>query len=649
MSKLNKEGISIIIPCYNVEKYIEKCLTNIKKQLVNFDYEIILVDDCSTDNTKKIIKKLLGERNILYFENEKNSGAGFSRNFAVKKAKYDYVSFIDADDYVDDNFYDEMMSKMKKDKADVVACDIKMIYDDSSLDRLYCCCNYVPSKYNLINNGLAASPCNKIFKKEYLIKYPFAEGIMNEDIPCVLSIIANCKKVTYTDKTKYYYVQHSSSVQNSPLSDKKLDIFKAIDLFEERIRGNKEYNDFMEAIIFNQIVCFLLYVPIKEKNVFVRGKFLKKFNKYASKYQIRKNKFYYGLVNSKNLKTRLYYKVTNRLICNGFGYTASFVMCIYDLYRVLKNKFKKSVIKSNITMQDLIDACKKNQRVSSLKTISVVIPNYNYEKFLYQRVYSILSQKYRINELIILDDCSTDNSREVIDDIIDNLKEYMDISKVYNKTNSGAVFKQWKKAIELSKSDYFWIAEADDYCDKNMLSSLMKLMEKDNEITIGYVDTSYIDTIGNRILKTIKPEIDIMKTGHWDKNFIHDGKEEIKEYAFLNCTIANVSSVVFKKDDYSDVFAELVNYKQVGDYLFYLNVMERGKIAFVNKPLNYYRVHGNNVTSQTKKELHFQELKRVHKLLDEKYHFTKKQKSELKKRYEFLERVWGLDNTKNKK
>ena len=643
----NKKGISVIIPCYNVENYIKKCLDNLENKLQNFDYEIILVDDCSTDNTKEIIKSIIKSKKIIFLENEENHGAGYSRNLALQKAKYDYISFIDADDFIDDNFYDEMMKQIKKEKADVVACDIKMVYEDSSLDFLHCCCDFVPSKYNLINTGLAASPCNKIIKKEYLLKYPFAEGIMNEDVPCILSIIANCEKVTYTSKTKYNYVQHLSSVQNSPLSDKRLDIFKAIDLFEQRIKGNKEYNDFMESVVFLQIICFLLYVHIKEKNVLVRGKFLKKFNKLASKYNIRKNRFYYNFVNSKNLKTRIYYKITNKLICNGFGYSASLFMCTYDFFKWIKNKkrgLKKSVIKNNITIDMLIKVCVKNQKINSTKTVSVVIPNYNYARFLYQRVYSILKQNYKINELIILDDCSKDSSIEVIDSIVNNLKKYMKITKVYNKTNSGSVFKQWKKALELSSSDYLWIAEADDYCDKKMLSSIMKLIEQDSEITLGYVDTAYIEVNGAKILKTIKPEIDIMKTGHWNSNFINDGKDEIKSYAFLNCTIANVSSVIFKKEDYSDIFKELVNYKQVGDYLFYLSVMERGKVAFVNKPLNYYRVHGDNVTSTTKKQLHFEELQRVHKILDSKYHFNKKQKYELQKRYKFLIRVWNLND-----
>ena len=107
----NKKGISVIIPCYNVENYIKKCLDNLENKLQNFDYEIILVDDCSTDNTKEIIKSIIKSKKIIFLENEENHGAGYSRNLALQKAKYDYISFIDADYFIDDNFYDEMMEQ----------------------------------------------------------------------------------------------------------------------------------------------------------------------------------------------------------------------------------------------------------------------------------------------------------------------------------------------------------------------------------------------------------------------------------------------------------------------------------------------------------------------------------------------------------
>ena len=640
---MKKRELSIIIPCYNVENYINNCLISIKPQLESLTSEIILIDDYSKDNTKKVIKDFIKNNNdmdIKLIENKENIGAGASRNRAIKECKYNIVSFIDSDDYLDDNYYEELFKEMESSHADLVACDIMMVDEKTGDKTLAKACNFVPSKYNLIDTGLGASPCNKLFKKEYLLKYPFAEGIMNEDIAAVLSIIANCKKVSYTDKTKYYYVQHSSSVQNSELSEKKLDIIKSVEIFEERIKGNKEEDDFVRAVVYNQLICFLLFVPAKEKSFIKRAKFISQYGKLSQSQNLRQNFKYWQFLAGNNKRSQLFYKTYMKCACNGWGFLASFLLVFLRLKQKLKER--KRVIKANIDLDMVVKACVKNQKLKSRKTISVSIPNYNYARFLYQRLYSILSQKYKINELIILDDCSSDNSRAMIDEIEEKLSPYIKIQKIYNKKNSGSTFKQWKKSLEIMTSDYLWIAEADDYCKRNMVPSLMKYIEKDSEIQLAYVDTAFINTYGDIIMPTIKPEIDIMQTGHWDSDFINDGKEEIENYAFLNCTIANVSSVIFKRDDYTDIFNELVNYKQVGDYLFYLYVMEKGKIAFVNKPLNFYRVHGNNVTSKTKKQLHFDELKKVHGLLDKKYKFNKFQKKELAKRYKFLERVWEL-------
>ena len=127
-------------------------------------------------------------------------------------------------------------------------------------------------------------------------------------------------------------------------------------------------------------------------------------------------------------------------------------------------------------------------------------------QFLYQRIYSILYQKEKISELIILDDCSSDNSRELIDEIVEKTKDYINIKKVYNEENSGTAFKQWEKGFKEATGDYVWVAEADDYSDRNFLKNVLKPLKKDEDIVISYCDTAFIDKTGNIILKSIKNE-----------------------------------------------------------------------------------------------------------------------------------------------
>lgn len=645
--KKNNKGLSIIIPCYNVENYIINCLDSLSKQLVGFDYEIILVNDFSTDNTSKIIKKYISNSklNIAFLENEKNCGAGYSRNLAISKAKYDYISFIDADDYVDDNFYEELFNKIIDDDGDVVLCDINLIYEDGSPDYLFITCDGIVNKFNVINNGLAASPCNKIIKKQLLLEYPFAEGIMNEDIASILSILANCKKILYSSKTKYNYIQHSSSMQNKKFSIKRFDVFKAVDIFKERIKENKDYSKLVSAVAYQQLFLFFLYVMPKEKNIFKRRKYLKMFTIKAKEYDLLNNEYCINHLVLNGRKVKFYYSILLKLMNKHLFFTASLFVSIFNVYHNVKHSslFNKSVIKKDIAMDDIVTVAKRQFKMKKAKkSISVVVPNYNYENFLLQRIYSILNQNYKIGELIILDDCSKDNSRELIDNICKEISSYIDIKKVYNETNSGTAFKQWEKGFSYAKCDYVWIAEADDYCDKKLLTNIMNPIENDSDIVISYVDTAFIDKDGFITLKTIKPEIDIQKSGHWDNNFINDGKEEIKKYAFLNCTIANVSSCVFKNNNYGCYFKESGEYRQAGDWLFYVNVMKNGKISFINKPLNYYRVHGNNVTSLTKKEKHLGEIKLIHDRIKKEFSLNTTHEKKMKERIEFLEKVWNL-------
>ena len=100
---------------------------------------------------------------------------------------------------------------------------------------------------------------------------------------------------------------------------------------------------------------------------------------------------------------------------------------------------------------------------------------------------------------------------------------------------------------------------------------------------------------------------------------------------------------MIKKDNYQEFFKESSKYKQAGDWLFYANVMDLGNIAYTNKTLNYYRIHGNNVSSVTKKEAHIEEIKQIHEFFEKKFGLNKKQKKEIEKRYKVLKEAWNLE------
>ena len=436
-------------------------------------------------------------------------------------------------------------------------------------------------------------------------------------------------------------MQRGGSIQNSGFSDKRFDIFYGVKTTLERIKDNKDYESLKDAIVFNQLIVLLLYVIPKEKNWHRRKEILKKYNELVNEYQIRQNHIFWTFLQNCGKKHRMYYKMLFKSNCEGNYFMSNTLISLYDLLsKVLK---PKKVISDIINMEDLVALAKEQSKFpdEDIK-ISVIVPNYNYAKFMYQRIYSILRQNYKLYELIILDDCSKDNSKEVIDDICNNLKDYINIKSVYNTTNSGSAFKQWKKGMKLATGDYVWIAEADDYCEAKLLRTLVKPIKKDKNIMISYSDTAFIDTFGNIILKSIKPEIDIQKSGHWDKSYINNGLDEIKNYSYLNCTIANVSSAIIKNGNYEEYLTMSGEYKQAGDWLFYVNLISNGDIAYSNKILNYYRVHGNNVSSTMNHQKHIDEINKIHKYYVETFDLTDKEIKMMKERIDFLKKAWKL-------
>ena len=634
---MEKEKISVIVSVYNTEKYVKKCIDSILNQTYE-NIELVLVEDKSTDKSLDVLKEYKNNSKVILIENKENKGLSYSRNIGLKKSTGKYIGYIDSDDYIESDYYEKLMNAIQKEQAEIAVCDMKLYYEKTKTFQITRGCDG-KEKIDFINNGLAASACNKLFKREIMEQYPFAEGKVNEDIAVVIPALVKAKKVVYVPDVYYYYVQRENSIQNSHFSEKRFDIFIGVESTLNRIKNEKNYELYKDAIVFNQLIALFLYVLPKVENSQERKKYLKKFGELSKKYNIRQNRYYWHFLSTMNKKSKMYYKLLFKFECTGHYTLANDLISFLNFFQ--KNIKKKIIPK--ITEEKIIKEAKKNSQKKEMDfKISVVIPNYNYERYLEERLYSVLNQEIKISEILLLDDCSTDNSREKIDHLVEILKEYINIKKVYNQKNSGSAFKQWEKGFEMATGDYVWIAEADDFCDKKMLKTLVKLLMKDSNIRISYCDTAFIDGVGKLILPSIKSEIDIMKTGHWDHDFIADGKEEIKKYAFLNCTIANVSSALIKKDNYHEYFKLSGKFKQAGDWLFYVNVMQNGKIAYSSKTLNYYRVHGNNVSSVTKKDAHLKEIKKIHAYFDEQFKLTKFQKKEIQKRYAFLEKVWNL-------
>ena len=636
---MNKK-ISVIVAVYNTEKYLDRCIESLLNQTYK-NMELVIVEDCSTDSSRKLLKKYKENKNIKVFYNRENRGLSYSRNYGLKKSTGDFIGYIDSDDYVEPDYYEKLMSSIKDNKSDIAICDIKLVDEQTNkIQRCKCYANDF-DVYSVVNNGFAASACNKLFKRKNIEKYPFAEGKVNEDIAVVIPTVIQAKKISYAD-TCYFYVQRGGSIQNSKFSDKRFDIFDGVKTTLERIKNEQDYEFYKNAIVYNQLILLLMFAIPKERNFIKRYKFLKKFNELSKDYKITKNTNYLEYLENSKRINQIYYKNLVSLNEKKIILLDNVWISFYKTLRFLKHKKNKKLI-PKIDIQCIEKAAKKQKKLAEQGIkISVVVPNYNYSNYLYQRVYSILNQNYKIHELIILDDASKDNSLFYIKQIEQKISGFVNVKVVVNDINSRNAFSQWQKGINLATGDYVWVAEADDYAKKNFLNEVVSPLKKNNNIVISYADTGFIDSNGYITKNSLVDQIDILKTNHWNASYVNKGISEINCYSYLNCTIPNVSGTIIKKGNYDEIFESAKKFHQSGDWFTYLNILNLGDISFINKTLNYYRVHGNNISQTFDKKAHILEIQRIYKFVKEKYGIDDEQQIQMYNRIKFLCKVWSV-------
>lgn len=222
--------------------------------------------------------------------------------------------------------------------------------------------------------------------------------------------------------------------------------------------------------------------------------------------------------------------------------------------------------------------------------ISVIVPNYNHAKFLKQRLDTVFDQTFSSFEVIILDDCSIDDSLEVIESYRKK-KELIEVVK--NDSNGGTSVRQWQKGFKKAKGEWIWIAESDDYSDLSFLESMMNFSNKNPECGILYCQTLDVDVNGNRIQSRIEYTKNF-NPNNWENSFTSSSEEFLKQFMKVKNVIPNASAVIFKKEliDFKNDFdSEFLSMKYAGDWLFWSRLIRRTKIGFNSIELNFFREH----------------------------------------------------------
>lgn len=253
-----------------------------------------------------------------------------------------------------------------------------------------------------------------------------------------------------------------------------------------------------------------------------------------------------------------------------------------------------------------------------LPRITAIIPNYNYAAFLPARIKSIADQSYPIYELLILDDCSQDNSAEVAEKMI---REYSGcfpggMRYIPNTRNAG-VFRQWYKGVSLAQGELIWIAEADDMCLNNMQSQLVHAFT-DPKVQIAYAQSALMDKDDNIYSKNMLLHTNSVSQIKWLNNYLWDGNTEIETALAIKNTIPNASATLIRKTAFARIPEDLFSYKVVGDWFAYLHIVQDGKVAYCAKPLNLYRRHPDSVVAKNPERL-LAELKKLNEYIVSKF------------------------------
>ena len=251
--------VSIIIPVYNVEKYIKKCLDSLVNQTLE-DIEIIVVNDGSPDNSQKIIDKYVKKYpdKVKSYIKE-NGGQGSARNYGVKCATGEYIGFVDSDDYVDKNMYKIMYEKAKETESDIVCCNHYEVRNEE-LKELGCF-NSFDTK-NIVKNYILGFPCpwNKIIRRSLITKknWKFPEKIWYEDLAALPLFALYTNKITSIEKPLYYYLIRSGSTMNQTSYNKKFeDIFVAMEYLYKKINESASIIKYKDEFEFLFIMNYL--------------------------------------------------------------------------------------------------------------------------------------------------------------------------------------------------------------------------------------------------------------------------------------------------------------------------------------------------------------------------------------------------------
>ena len=228
-------------------------------------------------------------------------------------------------------------------------------------------------------------------------------------------------------------------------------------------------------------------------------------------------------------------------------------------------------------------------------TVTAIVPNYNHARYLPQRIESILNQTYPLIDIVILDDCSTDNSREVIDAYVQKYPGR--VKSIFATTNSGNVFRQWQNGHSQASGDIVWICESDDFCEPTFVERAIRAF-RDPSVMLSFGSVQYANTAG-AFVEGLDDYREECEPGIWDRAIVRPASEWFCNGFGVKNAIPNVGGSLWRRFPISEtVWVEASKFKIMGDWFLYSEIAGGGQIAYEPTAVSYFRIHSNNTSGK---------------------------------------------------
>ncbi len=449
-----KPLVTVVVPVYNAQKYLSHCLDSIIAQ--NFEsMEIILVNDGSTDASEEIINAYQSKYPFIRYIKQKNKGAAAARNAGIKEADGDYISFIDADDYIDLGLYQDFQEKIKDQEVDIFMFNANIISQENRTAIAFTTDFFKPGvkegdviDYKSIANFFYGnhSICNKIYRKDFLRqkKIWMKEGCIFEDTLFNFATLINAEKILFTYKAYYNYLNVSENSVTHTIGKNAFDLFDIALAMEETAENLGLYPYFEYALFQYEYECLIKTISQTEQ-------------KYRRKLFLEGQKFL--LPRIKKLNPNIYMRLVN------INYGLAFLNYSYE-------QFADTLLLSKSDFEF-------KQKNIEKPRFSIIVPMYNVERFVPLCLKSLISQTFEDFEIICVDDGSPDNSKDLI-------KEYAQKDsriKLIVQENKGLGGAR-NTGVRAARGEYLLFVDSDDWLSLNALEKMDETI-KQNPTDLG--------------------------------------------------------------------------------------------------------------------------------------------------------------------